>query len=591
MKPVHFFTKPQEERPQPQLREGQMVYGRLTNMSKTGKITVSIGQTQMSMRVEGQVALQEGAWFEVARDEDGLFLRLANWTGASSNGNRVDFSRLIESWQLPNTAFTQQFLQLVKQMGAPLDRQTAQEITQLAKQNEGAAKLALQWMIRSNTGTTVEPFRVLTAFFANKPVVSQQMAELTTLLTHLDKPIQNRAGHASFLQSLQTPIPQKIVRSLLTSLVTSLFQVETASGAQMSVPTTQAWSALLHVTDGKQGQQTVLSREQAVQHYGQRVQSGIRSSSLFQLSFATDWYLAMERMDRGQTTQSIQTMQKWMDTPPQTKQSLVEQGIQVLLQQIDSHPNREALTEAFVRLLFPSTTAAGPRIQQWSDQFIKTGEMRLSHSEEALSMKEFFTNQIKQELTGRIQQMGYDIETQFAKSDTRGELATVKALLYQLISDLTKSDQEPFQQQLNTLHAQKLLAHEAGPLLQFFTAFPFPFHEALHDVEMYWQGKKTEDDTIDPDHCRLWFHLHLEQLQEVVVDVRIQKKVLNITVFHDEARLSSIAAPYIDALQKGIEKAGFYFSGVRFQGITEKTTDTWDERFFGVEDLQLDVKI
>lgn len=116
---------------------------------------------------------------------------------------------------------------------------------------------------------------------------------------------------------------------------------------------------------------------------------------------------------------------------------------------------------------------------------------------------------------------------------TAAQAESVKSLLLQMIQ---QGGQQPEQIQqlvhfINGLQLQTLT--ESNQMLQaqmYIPGNPFALND---DIFMKFESKKTEDGKIDEDYCRIIFMLDLEQLQQTIVDMQIQKRIITVTIFND----------------------------------------------------------
>lgn len=55
---------------------------------------------------------------------------------------------------------------------------------------------------------------------------------------------------------------------------------------------------------------------------------------------------------------------------------------------------------------------------------------------------------------------------------------------------------------------------------------------------------------IDADYARILFYLQLNSLQETVVDMQVQSRVVTVTVYNENDQLKELAEPLKTALKK-----------------------------------------
>ncbi|SHN15995.1 hypothetical protein [Gracilibacillus kekensis] len=84
-----------------------------------------------------------------------------------------------------------------------------------------------------------------------------------------------------------------------------------------------------------------------------------------------------------------------------------------------------------------------------------------------------------------------------------------------------------------------------------------------HDIRMQFEGKqKNETGEIDPDYCRILFHLDLNNLGETMMTLSIQKRVINITVYNDSQALKPLIDQFKPLLKQKLDGLDYQLSSV-----------------------------
>ena len=82
-----------------------------------------------------------------------------------------------------------------------------------------------------------------------------------------------------------------------------------------------------------------------------------------------------------------------------------------------------------------------------------------------------------------------------------------------------------------------------------------PKHQT--DLTIQWQGKKQEDGKIDPAFCRILFYLQLPILNETLIDVQIQNRIMNITIRNNNATLGELVTLHSDGLKEILREMNY----------------------------------
>ncbi|MGE7601810.1 hypothetical protein ACQKL5_04805 [Peribacillus sp. NPDC097675] len=150
------------------------------------------------------------------------------------------------------------------------------------------------------------------------------------------------------------------------------------------------------------------------------------------------------------------------------------------------------------------------------------------------------------------------------------DLETLKPLLLKLLNEQHPTAVKDMAEQvLNRLTAQQVLSQDNGPVQNLLFTLPLNLGSSQTDLTMQWSGRKTKDGKIDPDYCRILFYLELETLDETVIDMQIQNRVIKVTVINEQNEMIEAAASnYLDVLKNKLQGMNYKLSGVLFQNTT-----------------------
>ncbi|QIZ67312.1 flagellar hook-length control protein FliK [Geobacillus subterraneus] len=115
---------------------------------------------------------------------------------------------------------------------------------------------------------------------------------------------------------------------------------------------------------------------------------------------------------------------------------------------------------------------------------------------------------------------------------------------------------------LTQMDGMAITAGGDGLLEHVWLAFPLPLGARLSDFAVCWQGKRTPNGRLDDDYSRIVCCLTLEALQEIVVDVRIQRRIVHISIFHSDPRLPALTARFAPLVKERLQAHGYTLSGV-----------------------------
>ncbi|GAE43628.1 hypothetical protein [Mesobacillus boroniphilus] len=112
---------------------------------------------------------------------------------------------------------------------------------------------------------------------------------------------------------------------------------------------------------------------------------------------------------------------------------------------------------------------------------------------------------------------------------------------------------------------------------------------------MQWSGKKTEDGKIDADFCRVLFYLKLEHLDDVIVDMQVQNRIMSVQIFNENPTLRKMAEEMTPLLKLKLAEIDYHLSSVHFhvpgQSQTGRNQRSLAELYGQKEYSGVDIKI
>jgi hypothetical protein len=184
--------------------------------------------------------------------------------------------------------------------------------------------------------------------------------------------------------------------------------------------------------------------------------------------------------------------------------------------------------------------------------------------------------EVKQILKKMVQSLGlnYENEIQYWTNDKKVSekepLHSLKQLVMTAMTELGSNGKllEPI---LNRLTGMQLISQDLnGPMQQIVMQLPLAFGEKKTDVKLQWSGRKTSNGQIDPDYCRILFNLDLQSLNQTVVDMQIQNRVIHLSVINDSKQIETIVKALTPTLKDKLESIGYKLSFIQVNPSLEK---------------------
>src|SRR5699024_2641449 len=93
------------------------------------------------------------------------------------------------------------------------------------------------------------------------------------------------------------------------------------------------------------------------------------------------------------------------------------------------------------------------------------------------------------------------------------------------------------------------------------------------DVYMQFEGKKDNNGNIDSDFCRILFVLELEKMNETMIDMQIQKRIISVNIYNEQKE-PSIVELLIPSFEASLDKVDYQLSAVQWKQLHDRTTST-----------------
>ena len=124
------------------------------------------------------------------------------------------------------------------------------------------------------------------------------------------------------------------------------------------------------------------------------------------------------------------------------------------------------------------------------------------------------------------------------------------------------------------LNGMQLSSGENGHQHQLVMQVPLEFFGKKMDATLQWNGRMKDNGKIDANFARVMFYLNMESLQQTVIDMQVQNRVVIINVYNDLPNLDTLAMSLKGALKSGLAEKEYTLSGVFIKPFGEQHTKT-----------------
>lgn len=147
---------------------------------------------------------------------------------------------------------------------------------------------------------------------------------------------------------------------------------------------------------------------------------------------------------------------------------------------------------------------------------------------------------------------------------------SLKPLLISGLDEVKDSNiRELIQKIIHRLNGHALLSTQEGPVEHLFYQWPLQVHQLLTDFSLSLYGKKKQDGKIDPHHCRIVFDLKLPNVQDIIVDIFIQNKIIKVTILNDVVTNDDVNR-YLDYLRERLNHFDYYLSSITVKSMNRE---------------------
>ncbi|MEW9108573.1 MAG: hypothetical protein AB2374_04435 [Cytobacillus gottheilii] len=558
-----------------QFRPGQIVSGKIIKHYPNQTAEVQIGGQKVIAQLETPLAANERYWFQVQNGEGTVHLKVLEGQGLNGRMPTATPESLLQQFQLPVTKNHLALLQFFTKEQLPLTAETFKQVAEWLKNSEpsGSGLQAIKEMFTRQLPFTKQVFSSLQAVF--------EQESLTSLLQNLQKELsqtpaaRGNAQLTTSLQQLTESFQEKSGKELISQVLKQWLTAPDPSRASAAFKQLQALGVLPENSNEQNSLKTVI----------RTISEQLPAGKAEITSLLSDIVRSNQPSDRHHFIMNLTKLQALMPD-----QGLQQEARQNLLNGVRSNAIQLPLEAgALHRVIQPALQHVLTDVQdlgsilnqnqQLNNSLIRAGQLLLDREQTPLmnnpqesSVPAEESALIRDQMKSIVKLLGFSHEhdsLQVIKNpDNEGvkNLDSIKSLLLSnLREDFSPALKDAADKVINRITGFQLLSQEVGPIQQYVYQIPFSFLGKTNDVTMQWSGRKTTEGKIDPDHCRILFYLNLDSLNETVVDLHVQTRVINMTVINDTPDIKSVVQPFIPMLKERLMEHDYKLSALEFK--------------------------
>ncbi|MDZ5474358.1 hypothetical protein SM124_21935 [Bacillus sp. 31A1R] len=553
---------------------GQVFNGKILKLFPGQIAEVQIGNQKVIAQLEASLAASERYWFQVQPGEGKVHLKILQSPEGQQSRDVVAMDTLLKQLNLPPSKENGEILRFFIKEQLPITKEALQMASDLLK-GANSSKEGLEvirQLILRELPLTKDTFLAVQSNVKSEPIHTL-MQHLQSLLTK-DNLSETGNKLASILYQSSETEKVKFVEKAVTQLVGIWLNGKDKADTQKALNILQQFQFL---PEGNEEEVVIKTALRVVSEAEEQNQAKELKG------LVSRYQDSQGPLNSINKTEVISEIKKVLETLSQ--QSKDQVSIIGLLKKEDSN------LEAFARFLNSQMSDSGQTIKLVDTNGVKPIGTEITDEEKELlqsigrglqeeNVKWENGRSVSDQLKHLVKTLGLTHENDllsFLKT-TGGEdqpkTETLKALLVKFLNEgQSLPVKEAAEQLLHRITGVQLLSHEIGPLQQLVMQIPLSFWNKTTDLTLQWSGRKKENGQIDPNYCRVLFYLELEYLNETIVDMQVQNRILNITVINDTENIKEVGKVFLPSLKESLAGLNYQLSSISFQKTTDQSTE------------------
>ncbi len=595
------------------LKQGQVFHGTIKQLYPDQMAEIQVGNQKFIAKLEVPLKAGDAHFFQVTGTNPQTELKIVTGPMAQAATPSQQINQLLESMNLPKSAEMQQLLGHFMKAQLPISKdQMLQAEMWLKALPEGISKVdalqTIQKMIELKMPMTNDVFQALisgqktsgmTAIMDN---FAQLLAKDTTLSESFRQNLmqQIQAIAKPFEVETGSAVLARVLQSLTNSAATTSEKMQALSilkesGILPQQATLQNWSnmneakAFQPMQQAGQVIQTILAtKPEDARQLVEQLKSWTNSQNLLTNEQKQQINQLVDRFNQLPVTkQTLEVFAKQMQdqllkafaqnttdrlfTQDAHALSVKDHLLSLFRQEANSPSQNEALMRNLVK---NSIDSSQPFIQQVVTQA------------DALVQNSMDSKAMEHALKTVLKNLGISYEATLGNksADLHMIAHQLKPQLHTLLQETNTTPQmkEAAEMLMTRMNGMQLSSGENGHQHQLIMQVPLEFFGKKMDATLQWNGRMKDNGKIDANYARVLFYLQMASMQETVIDMQVQNRVVTVTVFNENSEIQLLAEPLKAALKVGLAEKNYQLSGVFIKqfdkGQTEKVSPVVEQR-------------
>lgn len=537
-------------------RAGQVFQGKVLKLFPNQTAEVQVGSQKVIAQLEVPLSAGERYWFQVQQGEGKVHLKVL--TEGKGTGNVGNLEGLLKQFSIPETKTSTALLRFFLSEKLPITKESLSAAANLIQGNAITKNdlEAIKQMISRELPLTKATFDAIRSTI-NSPSIHRVMTAFSNELNAQDTltsvGMRIKEAVEPYLQSGK----QKLTAQMLQEVVRSWSEGKDPNTSQQALRTLQQ-IGLLQNDD----EHTILQQAAQKLTGHSEEKSQVQLPGMEQIAKQVSALVAT-----GRSEDATGMMKNWIVGLIKDGQ-LHHQTIKQLFLLLSPNMDSKMFDEAVSSLLSKEGTEANKTLPKETIQHLSTLLTKVENE----PVEEFKTL-----IKSATQALGLSHEfdsfdsVMNKGSDEATKMENVKSLLLNLLNeDIPTKLKDQAETLLNRLTGIQLMSSEANPVQQMVMQLPFALMNKQTDLTIQWNGRKDSNGKIDPSYCRVLFYLELDHLNETMIDMQIQNRIMKITVINDHENIKTLSSPYLATLKENLQKLDYQLSNVSFQSQADR---------------------
>jgi cell pole-organizing protein PopZ len=575
------------------LRPGQIINGKIMKLFPDQIAEIQIGSQKMIAQLETPLSANERYWFQVQPGDGKVRLKVIA-AGAEDGKQPESFTRILSEFSMQPSKENLELVRFFLKEQLPVNREILQQVAEWLKSaNPRSAGLEAVKMLLSR-GLPLSEAAYSALYTSNKePSLILLMEQLLVALNR--EPATDVGSKVKQLLNDCIPSNHKMVSRLALGEIAAEWLNDSEGEGQTALKLMQQMPSFPVKGSEVTVLQKLLANLQSLDNQ-ETLSLPLNLLSSLNTALQSNDEAAIRQMLSGHTSASsdsketagladaVKVILRSQEATGQN--SNIQESIHTLkhfLARVMDKTEPDVLVKGLSVLLGRNMDDVGTELLKHAERGIYSSVLSenetvllakvIANAEQTMALSEagetvLSPTKIKEFLSS----LGLSYEQQLAeafKGSFEEKAQTADLLKPQLIRLLNENPpqavKEAAEQLLNKITGFQLLSQESGPIQQMIVQVPFVLGGQMTDVTMQWSGKKTEDGKIDADFCRVLLYLNLENLNETIIDIQVQNRIISIQVFNQNDNLKKMSEQLFPVLKEKLAAIHYQLSAVSFQ--------------------------